>query len=56
MRDESDDPVVTSIRDGVAVVELNRPAKFNCLSSALLARLDLALSQCEANPRVRVVL
>jgi len=50
------DPVLTSIQDGVGVLELNRPDKFNCLSSAIVAGIDDALTAFERDRAVRAVL
>ena len=49
-------PVQTEIRDGVGIVTLNRPDKFNCLSSAVMAGLDEALAMLEEDRKVRAVL
>jgi enoyl-CoA hydratase/carnithine racemase len=44
-------------RDGpVAVLTLNRPARFNCISRALLDELDGALAAIETDDTVRAVL
>jgi enoyl-CoA hydratase/carnithine racemase len=52
----ADAAVLSSIQDGVGVAELNRPDKFNCLSSVLIAGLDEALTRFERDRRVRAVL
>jgi len=42
--------------DGIALLTLNRPAKLNALNQALLAELDIALKDIEADPGVRAVI
>lgn len=49
-------PVQIEIRNGVGVVALNRPDKFNCLSSAIMAGLDKAFARFEDDGKVRAVL
>lgn len=56
MTGEAETPVLTEIRNGVGIVALNRPDKFNCLSSALVAGIDDALTAFEADHSVRAVL
>jgi enoyl-CoA hydratase len=53
---ESDGPLVIDIRDGIGIAELNRPEKFNCLSSGLIAALDAAIARFESDSTVRVML
>jgi enoyl-CoA hydratase/carnithine racemase len=48
--------VILSVQDGVGVLELNRPDKFNCLSSAVIAGLDAGLTALEGGRSVRAVL
>lgn len=48
--------VVVSTEDRVGVIELNRPDKFNSLSTALLDGIDRALDAFERSPEVRAVL
>ncbi|MCP5366654.1 MAG: enoyl-CoA hydratase/isomerase family protein [Hyphomicrobiales bacterium] len=43
------DPILYACDDGVAVATLNRPDKFNCVSSAMFAGLDAALDAAEAD-------
>jgi enoyl-CoA hydratase/carnithine racemase len=43
------------VRDGIATLTLHRPAQFNALSEALLARLQEALDELATEPAVRVV-
>ncbi len=50
------DAVLTSIQGGVGILELNRPDKFNCLSSAIVSGLDAGLTAFERNAAVRAVL
>jgi enoyl-CoA hydratase len=49
-------PLAVEIRDGIGIAELNRPEKFNCLSSGLIAALDAAIAGFEADSTVRVML
>ncbi|MBP6012719.1 MAG: enoyl-CoA hydratase/isomerase family protein [Alphaproteobacteria bacterium] len=48
--------VLKSVEGGVGVLELNRPDKFNCLSSAVVAGLDTGLTALEGDRSVRAVL
>jgi enoyl-CoA hydratase/carnithine racemase len=48
--------VLIRIQEGVGIVELNRPDRFNCLSTSVMSGLEGALAQCEADSNVRVVL
>ncbi|MBI2202565.1 MAG: enoyl-CoA hydratase/isomerase family protein [Candidatus Rokubacteria bacterium] len=41
--------------DGVAMITLNRPAVLNALSMPLMAELDDAITQCDADDEVRAV-
>ncbi len=53
----SDEQPILTERDGaVAVVILNRPDKFNCLSSGLVDGLNAALDEIEADDGIRAVL
>lgn len=56
MTAETETPVLTEIRQGVGIVELNRPDKFNCLSSGVISGLDAALTAFEDDKSVRVIL
>jgi len=49
-------PVLIEVKDGVGLATLNRPDKFNCLSAAIVAGLDEALTEFEDNEVVRAVL
>jgi enoyl-CoA hydratase len=50
------DAVFYEIRDGVGIATLNRPEKFNCISSELLSGLSAALAAFEDDTSVRVML
>jgi enoyl-CoA hydratase len=53
---EQEQPVLMD-RDGqVAILTLNRPDKFNCLSSGLVSGLNQALDKIEADADIRAVL
>jgi enoyl-CoA hydratase len=47
--------VLLEIADGVAVARLNRPDKFNCLSSGVVAGLNAALDRCGQDRAVRAL-
>ena len=44
-----------SIEDGVATLTMNRPERRNALSGAMLSALGAALSECETDPDVAVI-
>ena len=48
--------VLMSVRDGVGIATLNRPDKFNCISTELMDGLVAAMDRFEADPAVRAVL
>ncbi|HVG36053.1 MAG TPA: enoyl-CoA hydratase-related protein [Pyrinomonadaceae bacterium] len=48
--------ILFELRDGLAVVRLNRPEKMNALSRAMLDELNEAFSRIEREPDVRAVL
>ncbi len=48
--------VVHSVKNRVGVIELARPEKFNCLSTATIRGIDEARVLFEADPEVRAVL
>ena len=48
--------VQTEMRDGFGIVMLNRPDKFNCLSSAVMAGLDSAITRFEEDGKLRAIL
>lgn len=50
------DVVLTEVTDGVGIIALNRPDKFNCLSRELVRALGEAVAALTANPDVRVLL
>jgi len=57
-RDETtaiDPELLYAVSDGVATLTLNRPKKFNPISSAMLDALESALDRAAADPEVRVV-
>ena len=57
MNDPAAEPVLRSeIRDGVAVLALNRPRQYNALSAALLAALHERLDALVTDETVRVVM
>jgi len=49
-------PVLREVRERVGLITLNRPEKFNCLSTPLIEGVEAALDAFEADPEVRVVL
>lgn len=51
----TDSPVITTVRDGVAWLTMNRPTQFNALSIEMLNALQAGLDAAEADPAVRVV-
>ena len=51
-----DATVLVEVRNGVGVMSLNHPDRFNCLSSSVVAGLDDALTQFETDPDVRAAL
>ncbi len=53
---ESVQAVLADIRDGVGVMTLNRPEKYNCISTALLDGMEAAMDRFESDPAVRAVL
>jgi len=48
--------LLRDVKDGIAVLALNRPDKLNALNYALIDGLEAALDQCEADPAVRAVI
>ncbi|TAM58519.1 enoyl-CoA hydratase/isomerase family protein [bacterium] len=50
-----DSIVLTEVREGVAWVTINRPAKLNALSSAVVSTLRTTLRELDADERVRVI-
>ncbi|MBT5195877.1 MAG: enoyl-CoA hydratase/isomerase family protein, partial [Rhodospirillaceae bacterium] len=53
---ESENPVLTQVVDGVGVMTLNRPEKFNCISSGLMDGMSDAIDAFDNDPGVRVIL
>ncbi len=49
-------PVLQSIEDGVGIIELARPEKFNCLSTDTMTGIDEALAAFETDRNVRAIL
>ncbi|GBD11788.1 Short-chain-enoyl-CoA hydratase [bacterium HR23] len=47
--------ILWEVRNGVALITLNRPEKLNALNSTLLAELEDALTRAERDEEVRVV-
>src|SRR6185436_6706380 len=47
--------LVCAVDGAVAIARLNRPDKFNCLSSGLIGALDAAFTRFEADKTVRAV-
>jgi enoyl-CoA hydratase/carnithine racemase len=47
--------VLTSVRDGIARLTLNRPRQFNAISMEVLVAMDQALTGIAADPAARVV-
>ena len=55
MSDTSESPVLYDLRDGVAVVTLNRPEAMNSVNAALATGLGEAIEKAATDPAVRVV-
>lgn len=53
---DSGTDVLTEIIDGVGVITLNRPDKFNCISSGLMDGMSAAIDAFDQNQAVRVIL
>jgi len=49
-------PITISIEDGVGIIELSRPEKFNCLSSEVKDGIDAARERFETDDAVRAIL
>jgi enoyl-CoA hydratase len=52
----SSESLIIEILDSVGIIELSRPHKHNCLSSAMIEAIVAALGEFERNPSVRSVL
>jgi enoyl-CoA hydratase/carnithine racemase len=52
---QTEAPLLTETKDGIATLTLNRPGQFNALSSALIDELQSTLDRLAADPTVRVV-
>lgn len=48
--------VETTVQDRVGIISLDRPDKFNCLSTGLMKGVDAALDRFEADDNVRCIL
>src|SRR5262249_24535825 len=48
--------LLTEVKDGIAVLTLQRPDKLNALNYALIDALEATLDALEADPRVRAVI
>ncbi len=53
---ESELPVLTRVMDGVGIMTLNRPDKFNCISTGLMDGMSAAIEAFDNDPSVRVIL
>ena len=53
---ESGNEVLQQVVDGVGIMTLNRPQKFNCISSGLMDGMANATEAFDNNPDVRVIL
>lgn len=49
-------PILSSLEDGVRTVTLNRPARYNTLTSAVIAALDAELARIADDTQTRVVI
>ena len=56
MTSGSDEDIVVSRSDGVAVLMMNRPEAANALSRRMIAAMDTALAELDRNPAVRVLI
>jgi len=52
---QTEAPLLTETKDGVATLTLNRPGQFNALSSALIDELQTTFDRLAADPTVSVV-
>ena len=52
---DTDDEVVTSARDGVGWIVLNRPRAINALTTGMIEQIDAALDRWEHDGSVRVI-
>ena len=51
----TEDHVLLTVEDGIALVTLNRPHVLNALSQALMEQLAAALEQCDRDAAVRCI-
>lgn len=56
MTSAAEAPVQAETRESLGIIALNRPDKFNCLSSAVLISLDSAITRFEEDRKIRAVL
>src|SRR5580658_8505749 len=49
------DQIVTTLKDGILQIRINRPEKKNALTQDMYAAMAQALSQADANDTVRVI-
>jgi enoyl-CoA hydratase/carnithine racemase len=56
MADNSTDPVLYDVDDGVATITLNRPERRNAISTAMLMQLSKRLEQADADRGVRAII
>ena len=52
---QTEAPLLTETKDGVATLTLNRPGQYNALSSALIVELKSTFDRLAADPTVSVV-
>ena len=52
----SEREILIQVIDGVGIMTLNRPDKFNCISTPLMAGMSAAIEAFEADDKVRVIL
>ena len=52
----SEEEVLYQIDNGIAIITINRPSKYNALNSAVVSKLTELFKQAEADPTVRVAI
>jgi enoyl-CoA hydratase len=55
-KSETAPPVLTSLNDGVGIIELARPAVFNCMSREMVLLISAGLEQFERGGEARAIL
>jgi 2-(1,2-epoxy-1,2-dihydrophenyl)acetyl-CoA isomerase len=50
------DAIIASKENGVGIIKLNRPDKFNSFNREMAFAMQHALDQCAENPEVRAIL